>query len=239
MRYIRAIYNSHAGIAQINGITVPPTPTNILSIKKQWEKVKRKSSVVPSDKMQNYWEELTQLQQDGKAAAIVFKFLLLTGLRIGELKALKWTDVDLINKTISFYDTKNHETHTLPLGSYLYTMVCALPKHGELVFMTERGATTNLRYVQDAILKTTGLWVSPHDLRRTFASIAAEVLPAYILKRLANHKNGSDVTLGYVIKSVADLREPMQKVENAILSLAGQNIVQITKPSLTIVQQAA
>jgi integrase len=93
--------------------------------------------------------------------------------------------------------------------------------------------------VQQAVLEQTGLWISPHDLRRTFASIAAELLPAYLLKRLTNHANGADVTLGYVIKSVSDLREPMQKVENAILSLAGQNVVTFNRSNFSIVQSVA
>lgn len=239
MRYIRAIYRSHAGLAQINGLTVPTTPTDILAVKKQWERVERKSSSVPSDRMQDYWDALTSLEQDGKAAATVFKLLLLTGLRINEAQKLSWADVDMNNRSFTIKDTKNRKDHTLPMGDYLFNLISKLPRHGDQVLMTERGAITNLRYVQQAVLKQTGLWISPHDLRRTFASIAAELLPAYLLKRLTNHANGADVTLGYVIKSVADLREPMQKVENAILSLAGQNIVQITKPDLTLVQQVA
>lgn len=224
MRYIRAIYRSHAGQAQMNGLDVPPTPTDILTVKKQWERVERKSSIVPSDRMQAYWEALTNLEQQGKAAATVLKILLLTGLRINEVQKLSWADVDITNRTITIKDTKNRKDHTLPIGDHLFAIISKLPRHGSQMLMTDRGPVTNLRYVQQAILKQTGLWISPHDLRRTFASIAAEILPAYILKRLTNHANSADVTLGYVIKSVSDLREPMQKVENAILSLAGQNI---------------
>jgi integrase len=189
--------------------------------------------------MQDYWDALTSLEQDGKAAATVFKLLLLTGLRINEAQKLSWADVDMNNRSFTIKDTKNRKDHTLPMGDYLCAMISKLPKHGDQVLMTERGAITNLRYVQQAVLKQTGLWISPHDLRRTFASIAAELLPAYLLKRLTNHANGADVTLGYVIKSVADLREPMQKVENAILSLAGHNITMIKAPSLTLVKNSA
>jgi integrase len=238
MRYFRAIYRSHAGIAEMNGLTVPPPPTNILSVKKQWKRIERKTSIVPSDRMKDYWSTLTTLEQEGKAAATVFKVLLLTGLRINEAQKLAWADIDFTQRSLTIKDTKNRKDHTLPMGDYLFNLISKLPRHGDQVLMTERGAITNLRYVQQAVLKQTGLWISPHDLRRTFASIAAELLPAYLLKRLTNHANGADVTLGYVVKSVADLREPMQKVENAILSLAGQTITPI-KPQLTLVQQVA
>jgi integrase len=36
-----------------------------------------------------------------------------------------------------------------------------------------------------------------HDLRRTFATVAAGIVPAYALKALLNHRSGSgDVTGG-------------------------------------------
>ena len=62
-----------------------------------------------------------------------------------------------------------------------------------------------------------------HDLRRVFASVAASVVSAYELKRLMNHKNGSDVTLGYVVPGVDGLRAPMQRITDRILELANAN----------------
>jgi integrase len=50
-----------------------------------------------------------------------------------------------------------------------------------------------------AITKKSGVRASPHDLRRTFASIAEGLdISGYSLKRLLNHTTG-DVTQGYVI----------------------------------------
>ena len=58
-----------------------------------------------------------------------------------------------------------------------------------------------------------------HDLRRTFATIAAEMgIPPYLLKKLLNHKSG-DVTEGYVISTVEILRNPVQKIAKRIEDL--------------------
>lgn len=222
MRYIRAIYNSHSGIARMNGITVPENPTEILNIKKQWCRVEPRTTVVPTDKTKAFWDALTKQEEQNDLAATLYKVMLLTGLRVGETLNILWADVDLATRTILLRDTKNRTHHTLPMGDYLFGIFANIKRYEPYVFSTSRGRRTNLRGFKEKVLREAGVWINPHDLRRTFTSVAADHLTAYVLKRLTNHKNGADVTLSYVIKSVADLREPMQKVENAILELAGQ-----------------
>jgi len=70
----------------------------------------------------------------------------------------------------------------------------------------------------DTVTETTGIIFSCHDLRRTFATIAESLdLSGYTVKALLNHKQQTgDVTGGYIILNVDRLREPMQKITNAI-----------------------
>jgi len=70
----------------------------------------------------------------------------------------------------------------------------------------------------DSIIEATGIIFSCHDLRRTFATIAESLdLSGYTLKALLNHKRQKDdVTGGYIIITVDRLREPMQRITNAI-----------------------
>lgn len=57
-----------------------------------------------------------------------------------------------------------------------------------------------------------------HELRRTFITIAESLdIPAYVLKRLMNHKMSNDVTAGYIIVDVERLRKPMQLITDYIL----------------------
>ena len=70
----------------------------------------------------------------------------------------------------------------------------------------------------DAVTAATGIKFTCHDLRRTFTTIAESLeLSSYALKALVNHKRASnDVTGGYIIMSVDRLREPVQRIADAI-----------------------
>lgn len=72
------------------------------------------------------------------------------------------------------------------------------------------------------VVDRSGVTFTPHDLRRTFITIAESLdIPAYALKRLLNHKMHQDVTAGYIISDVERLRRPMQQVTDFILRSAG------------------
>jgi len=70
----------------------------------------------------------------------------------------------------------------------------------------------------DSVTEATGIIFSCHDLRRTFSTIAESLdLSGYTIKALLNHKQQiGDVTGGYIIINVDRLREPMQKITDAI-----------------------
>jgi len=70
----------------------------------------------------------------------------------------------------------------------------------------------------DAVTAATGISFSCHDLRRTFATLAESLdLSGYTVKALLNHKQAdNDVTGGYIILNVDRLREPMQKITDAL-----------------------
>ncbi|MBW4056673.1 MAG: integrase family protein [Proteobacteria bacterium] len=70
----------------------------------------------------------------------------------------------------------------------------------------------------DSVTAATGISFSCHDLRRTFATLAESLdLSSYTVKALLNHKQQTgDVTGGYIILNVDRLREPMQKITEAL-----------------------
>jgi integrase len=71
----------------------------------------------------------------------------------------------------------------------------------------------------DSVIEATGINFSCHDLRRTFATLAESLdLSRFTVKALLNHKQqAGDVTAGYIILNVDRLREPMQKITDALL----------------------
>jgi integrase len=58
-----------------------------------------------------------------------------TGMRQGEMLALRWADIDVRKATARLLDTKNGEARTVPLSSRAIATLEALPRHvGGLVF---------------------------------------------------------------------------------------------------------
>ena len=80
------------------------------------------------------------------------------------------------------------------------------------------------------VMIASGIEFTLHDLRRTFITVAESLdISVYAVKRLVNHKMSNDVTAGYIIADVERLREPMQKITDYLLKLAG------IKPSAAII----
>ena len=76
----------------------------------------------------------------------------------------------------------------------------------------------NLRPAFQRLEKITGISITAHTLRRTFASVASKLdISTYKVKRLTNHISGNDVTAGYIEVEFDDLREAMQKIEDHML----------------------
>ncbi|WP_240761725.1 hypothetical protein [Nitrosococcus wardiae] len=93
---------------------------------------------------------------------------------------------------------------------------------GSYVFETPRGRLSNLRYAIAEVESKSGVSFCIHDLRRTFATVADALdIPGYAVKALLNHKNGNDVTAGYIVVDVERLRGPMQKITDFMLKAGG------------------
>ena len=191
-----------------------------LSHARAWYRVERRQSVIQPHQIAAWWQAVQSLRNT--AHRDYFITLLLTGLRKEEARTLLWQDVDLIAKTLTVRNTKNHSAHTLPMGPYLAAMLNARERLGDMVFTSTHGQVGNLRYSLESIARLSGVKFMAHDLRRTFATIAESLdIPAYALKALLNHKGGSDVTGGYLVITTERLRAPMEKIEDFVLKAAG------------------
>lgn len=232
-RYFRAVFNGAAAVIELMGDAPLPNPTRILTLKKAWKPLVRRETAIPTEQIGAWWNAC---DGDGdRLVADAFRFMLLTGWRKSEVLNLRWRDVNMKANTVTARDTKNKTHHTLPVGNWLLSMLTARKQQSggkhDYVFESDKGRLSNLRYFQDDMLARTGLWITPHDLRRTFASMAAGMFPSYVVKKLLNHAASNDVTQGYIIQSVADLRVPMQTIEDNVLRHAGTrstgNVIQL------------
>lgn len=230
MRLLSAVFNFAGAHYRVAGAPLfTANPVKILSDTKAWMRLERRSSVVQVHQLRAWFKAVRELESpaNNHLAGVVrdwLQLLILTGLRAGESARLKWADVDLQARIFTVRDTKNRSDHTLPLSDYLLELFSARPREGLYVFP---GALPDSHLVEpkkmlNRVREASRVAFTPHDLRRTFASIAESIdVPAYALKRLLNHKMKNDVTAGYIVTDVERLRAPMQKITDFVLRAAG------------------
>ncbi len=72
----------------------------------------------------------------GEKSAALLQTLKETGMRIGEAWSLKWTDIDLVNNTISITPEKGSHARMFKVSTKLLAMVNKLPKKSQKIFGT-------------------------------------------------------------------------------------------------------
>ena len=228
MRVLRAVMNYAQAVGMIES-----SPVDILSRTRVWHKNKRRSRIILAEQLQA-WHEAVEALPNQKAR-VYFLILVYMGFRSSEALTLEWSNVNMKDKTITALDTKNHTDHTLPIPMALYPYIKALHDHtgkNKWVFTGEDTAKhmTVPKKQITAIVKTTGIEFSSHDLRRTFATIGEAVgVPLSMIKRMMNHVTTEDITTSYISTETDTLRENINKIGNFINAKATQkdNVIQL------------
>jgi integrase len=262
MRLVRRIYN-YAQSASDGDLE--PNPVLRLSDSRQWFKVERRQTLL-KDHQLPYWFSAVQ-KIDNPTIKDYLLLLLFTGLRKNEALKLEWKDVDLKDKAFTIKHTKNRKPLILPMSDFLIELFkrrlalkensyvfAGTGEHSHLiepkrqVKIIERethkavnGITDDeefdKRLQKDPDSLKPGVTFCLHDLRRTFASIAENLVSYSALKRLLNHTD-KDVTQGYIVFNVDKLRVPMQAVTTEICRLANISFTVSDDEKTTIKREA-
>lgn len=118
-----------------------------------------------------------------------------TGMRRGELLALKWSQVDLENRKIAVIKSKNNESRVIPINQTLYQELMNLKKKhtkGEQVFYSRYGEPfKDAREGFLGAVKRAGIEdFRFHDLRHTFAShLVMQGVNLRTVQQLMGHKD--------------------------------------------------
>jgi len=214
-----------------------PNPVRGKRFKRQWHDLDRRTRTIPTDKLPEFYAAARHLRSDIQRDLVLVG--LFTGMRSQECCGLRWDEVDLVNKMIILPAgrMKAKRAFSLPMSDLVHQILVArraIGREGAYVFPSygTKGYTRSFMFALEQIAAATGIKVSPHDLRRTYASVAATCsIPAIALKLLIAHSTGNDVTHGYTIFSTEQLREAAQVVATRFKELckieapAGANIV--------------
>jgi integrase len=176
---------------------------------------------IPPELLGRWWQAAATAPS--MVASDYYRFQLLTGCRGIEIHGSKRDsyppivvgDVDRQGGRIVLRDTKNRSDHKLLLSRQALAIVernCLGKESNDPLFPIVDARKT-LAWINARV----GTTVQGHGLRATFASIAEELVSGGVLKRMLNHSDGSDVTLGhYVGKSEAQLRAGWQTVADFV-----------------------
>jgi integrase len=128
--------------------------------------------------------------------ANVFLTLALTGWRSGEVKNLRWLELELPRQIATLNETKTGRS-IRPLSAEVVKLIDALPRNCEYVFALATGrpiANLNQQFIKLGLSRE----ITPHSLRHSFASLAADLgLPDHTISRLLGHTQSS-ITSRYI-----------------------------------------
>jgi integrase len=133
-----------------------------------------------------------------------------TGLRLGELRAQLWRDVDLQTGTLTVTQPKSGKVETVMLNTVAREVLAAIERTSPLVFPDMPKKLTDLfkRYVAKARLPKE---ITFHCLRDTFISRVASHVSVPDLMQLARHRDYR-TTRRYVKSDEKRLRDAVERL---------------------------
>lgn len=154
---------------------------------------KQKDRVLSTEEIRRLWKFL-----EGHPSVFGFalQFGLLTCQRPGEVRAMKWEQIDLDQRvwTIPTEQSKNSLSHRVPLSAVsieILKRLKILNSESSWVFPSERlsdGHIYSVMPIMDDARKAVGAHFNPHDLRRTGAShISGLGISRLVVSKILNH----------------------------------------------------
>jgi integrase len=159
------------------------------------------------------------------AAVAAFRFLVRTGWRRGEALDLRWDELDLARRTAMLRDTKTGRS-VRPLSHAACDVLRGLSKTGDLVFPATRGEGRMVGFpklwARIAKLGQLPADVTPHVMRHSFASLAADLgYSEPTIAALIGHQ-GRTITSRYVHSADAVLLAAADAVADRTAELMGE-----------------
>jgi integrase len=169
------------------------------------------------------------------------RFLARTGWRSGEALALRWDEVDLARRTATLGDTKTGKS-VRPLSHSACDVLRGVARSGDLVFPATRGGGDVILSGFKKMWKKFGKLgelpddVTPHTLRHSFTSLAADLgYSEPTIAALVGHK-GRSTTSRYIHAADSVLLAAADAVANRTAELMGEapsnaKVVELRKAS--------
>ncbi|EFE7782514.1 tyrosine-type recombinase/integrase [Escherichia coli] len=250
---VRHAIEIEAGNAQTQQLqpSLSYNPFSILKVQKKFrtrseleDSYKAKGVRNPLSPKDTLGRFLTALHNKRSFNRLGCDYLLLTvllGARKEETASLCWREVlteeearttsyvDLENRMIRFFDTKNRNDHELPICDATKRI---LEDRRDIVNDNEKradkrkwvfparssrskiGHYSDSKSLRENLCQEAGIVkLGMHDLRRTFGRVAEELTSYAVVKKLLNHRNTTDPTERYANPDQDRVYEALQRIE--------------------------
>ncbi len=153
-------------------------------------KEKSRDRVLTRVELKKLWKELESIEEP---VASIYRLTLLTAQRGGEVKAMRWSELEGDIWTIPGEKAKNGQEHKVPLSRAVRAILERLREENEdpvWVFPSPVG-NRHIQWLGKAnvrLQKATGFQFRPHDLRRTAATwMSRRGIDDVIIAKILNH----------------------------------------------------
>lgn len=215
-------------------ISVNPMPNVKITVKyRQVVKKTGRTQTFNKDELNALYEYLDRMYMEtSDTSFLCIKLNMLLGLRVGELVAVKWEDVDdtyihivreeIRNQVTNQYEVVEHtKTNTdrfVILPDKAKKILEQIPKEHEYIFVRngERLHTRQIAYVLEKYAERMSIPVkSTHKMRKTYASmLSANQVPLDCIREMLGHSNLS-TTLSYIYNPLTE-KETIELINNAL-----------------------
>jgi integrase len=234
-----AAYNFETADAQP---IITTNPVRTLSQNRSWHQERRRRVIIPDQRLGEWYRALMSLRQIYIRDYLLL--LMLTGLRKNEAATLRWSDIDFEARTLTIRKeiAKNKHEHCIPLTDFLFLLLSHRKENRRTdtnyVFPGRRGGPlVEPKQAVERVIEKSGCDFVIHDIRRTYITMAAKLaVPHHVIKKLINHIAAADVTDGYIVIQIDQLREPMALINNRFLTLFGCSLADWEKNNRAVGQ---
>ena len=175
---------------------------------------------------------LNEAEPRSPANVAAIRFAAVTGLRIGEVLAMRWEHVDMEARRLLLPDTKTGRRHH-DMPSVALEVLAGLPRQSQWTFTNDGKSPCSYKRVRgtfDRVAKAAGLVdVRLHDLRRTVMTQAALAgVGPFVLRDLLGHR---DTTMSdrYIRALNAPVKEAREQIGSTIAAMMeGKAEAQVT-----------
>ncbi|MDP1925644.1 MAG: integrase family protein [Thiobacillus sp.] len=202
------------------------------------QKVRAKKLVLQREQLPLFFESVRKI--GNPTAAAYLQVLLLTGARREELAQLRWADCDFQWRTLHIKDKVSPAGRDIPMTPYVASLLMSQPRRYESQPRPNESQPRPIEFVFSSPLSAAGYLadpltplqramlaaglpnLSPHDLRRSFGTLAEWVeVPAGVVAQLMGHQPSAIAEKHYIVRPLDLLRSWHVKIEAWILEQAG------------------